>query len=42
MIEEAQRAGVDRFVMPGVATLFDVDTGRAEDPLGPAGATIPV
>lgn len=42
MIEEAQRAGLDRFVMPGVASTFDADTGRDEHTLDPAGSTTPV
>lgn len=42
MIEEAQRAGVDRFVMPGIASPFDVALGCCEDRLDPAAVTIPV
>jgi 3-hydroxyisobutyrate dehydrogenase len=30
MIEEAQRGGVDLFVMPGVATMFDAAIARGE------------
>jgi len=30
MIEEAQRGGVDLFVMPGVAAMFDAAIARGE------------
>ena len=33
LIEEAQRGGVDLFVMPGVATMFDAAIARGEGAL---------
>jgi 3-hydroxyisobutyrate dehydrogenase len=38
MIEEAQRGGVDLFVMPGVAAMFDAAIGRGEGALDAAAA----
>jgi 3-hydroxyisobutyrate dehydrogenase len=38
MIEEAQRGGVDLFVMPGVAALFDAAIARGEGALDAAAA----
>jgi 3-hydroxyisobutyrate dehydrogenase len=38
MIEEAQRGGVDLFVMPGVAALFDAAIARGEGALDSAAA----
>jgi 3-hydroxyisobutyrate dehydrogenase len=38
MIEEAQRGGVDLFVMPGVAAMYDAAIGRGEGALDSAAA----
>ena len=38
MIEEAQRHGVDLFVMPGVAAMFDAAIARSEGALDAAAA----
>jgi 3-hydroxyisobutyrate dehydrogenase len=38
MLEEAQRAGVDLFVMPGVAAMFDAGIARGESALDAASA----
>jgi 3-hydroxyisobutyrate dehydrogenase len=38
MIEEAQRGGVDLFVMPGVAAMFDAAIARGEGALDAAAA----
>jgi 3-hydroxyisobutyrate dehydrogenase len=43
MIEEAQRGGVDLFVMPGVAALFDAAIARGEGTLdASAAARMPI
>ena len=38
MIEEAQRGGIDLFVMPGVAAMFDAAIARGEGALDAAAA----
>ena len=38
MIEEARRGGVDLFVMPGVAAMFDAAIARGEGALDVAAA----
>ena len=38
MIEEAARGGVDLFVMPGVAAMFDAAIARGEGALDAAAA----
>jgi hypothetical protein len=38
MIEEAQRGGIELFVMPGVAAMFDAAIARGEGALDVAAA----